>query len=95
MLLIAPTESRFNLGSSYATANAIATFTREQLAECFRRHAKADWGDLEPSDAAENDLALESEGRLFSKYEFPDGKKLWVITEADRSATTALLPGDY
>lgn len=58
------------------------------------RHARGDWGDLCKDDKAENDYALDKELRIFSSYIIPGGK-LWIITEADRSATTFLLPEEY
>ncbi len=59
------------------------------------RHAAGDWGDLDSHDRGENDRALKHGGRLFSAYTTSSGLKVWVITEADRSSTTALLPVDY
>ena len=61
-----------------------------------RRHASGDWGDLGRDDALANDLALDPAcpARVLSAYE-TDGGWLWVITEADRSATTVLLPSEY
>jgi hypothetical protein len=61
------------------------------------RHANGDWGDLSDNDIAYNDAALDSgDERIFSSYNTdisPDGK-IWIITEADRSATTLLLPSE-
>lgn len=59
------------------------------------RHLTGDWGDLDTPDRTANDEALQSGQRLLSSYTLPDGQKLWLITEADRSATTALLPEEY
>ncbi len=62
-----------------------------------RRHFSCDWGDVSAEDARANDLALREETRVFSSYTFegsPDGK-VWIITEADRSSTTILLPSEY
>lgn len=60
------------------------------------RHASGDWGDLDPEDTAANDAALIHGGRLFSAYTLPDDAgRLWIITEADRSATTLLYPEEY
>lgn len=59
------------------------------------RHALGDWGDLTQEDAAANDAALRNGDRLLSAYQFEEGFKVWIITEADRSATTILLPEDY
>jgi hypothetical protein len=60
----------------------------------FLRHAHGDWGDLEAEDRASNDRAVRFGGRIFSAYALPQGR-VWIITEADRSATTALLPDEY
>ncbi len=95
MILVLPSKAKFPLGSTVATANAIAKFSQEQIGECIIRHASGDWGDLCESDAKQNDIALESGGRIFSSYVIPEAGKLWIITEADRSVTTALLPEDY
>ena len=54
-----------------------------------------DWGLLEDEDWALNDEALREGGRLFSAYGTSKGQRLWVITEADRSVTTILLPQEY
>jgi hypothetical protein len=54
-----------------------------------------DWGDLLDEDVKENELSLEQGLRLFSRYQTSQGERLWIITEADRSATTILLPIEY
>jgi hypothetical protein len=59
------------------------------------RHVTGDWGDLRADDKRANDAALKDGGRLFSAYRLVDDKKLWIITEADRSSTTILLPREY
>lgn len=60
------------------------------------RHQAGDWGDaLGAEDVARNDEALRSGGRLLSSYRIGTGTVVWVITEADRSATTILRPDDY
>ena len=59
------------------------------------RHAQCDWGDLGKEDAASNDSALNGEGRLFSAYIETGLKKIWIITEWDRSVTTILFPDEY
>lgn len=95
MILITPFQPRFELGSVYATANAVASFPGETLLACLNRHAAGDWGDLDEEDQEANRSALSSGDRLLSSYRLGEGKKLWVITEHDRSATTILLPEDY
>ena len=58
------------------------------------RHARGDWGDISEHDARANDRSAQDGARVLSAYETRGGR-LWVITEADRSATTVLLPSDY
>ena len=59
------------------------------------RHMTGDWGNLVEEDRLENDRALGNGTRIFSSYLLPTGEKIWLITEADRSATTFLLPMEY
>ena len=85
---------RFPLGQLAITANASLRLSTEEVLTALRRHACGDWGDLCPEDTMANDTALRQGGRLFSAY--GQGKdRFWVITEADYSVTTVLLPEDY
>jgi hypothetical protein len=59
------------------------------------RHAVRDWGELEPTDVAANEYSIAHGFRLLSSYQTNAGEKLWIITEADRSSTTLLLPEEY
>ena len=61
----------------------------------YHRHECGDWGEICRSDWEENELSLTEGFRLFSVYRTAKGVKLWVITEADRSVTTILLPEEY
>jgi hypothetical protein len=85
----------FQPGAVVATRAAIETFTQEEILASIRRHASGDWGDVGLEDRKANEAALRDGSRLFSVYRFPDGRKLWIITEADRSSTCVLLPEDY
>ncbi len=58
------------------------------------RHAAADWGELCPHDRRENELSVKHGWRVLSSYPV-GGRRVWVITEADRSVTTILLPEEY
>ena len=85
---------RFPLGQVAITANASLQLSTEEVLNAISRHAAGDWGDLCPEDMLANDAALNHGGRLLSAY--GQGKyRFWVITEADRSVTTVLLPDDY
>jgi len=58
-------------------------------------HVVGDWGDLDEHDRAENEISVRECLRLLSAYHLRDGTKIWIITEADRSSTTVLLPDEY
>jgi hypothetical protein len=87
----------FLLGKIVATPGALASLEgAKQPPTCFlARHANGDWGELDPTDVAENKHSLIHGFRLLSSYQTDAGAKLWIITEADRSATTLLLPDKY
>ena len=87
----------FPLGQIVATPGALAALERaQQPPTCFLAcHAIGDWGELGPADVAENQYSIAHGFRLLSSYQTNAGDKLWIITEADRSATTLLLPEEY
>jgi hypothetical protein len=58
------------------------------------RHATGDWGELCGFDRRQNEIGLRDGYRVFSSYKVPAGS-VWIITEADRSVTTILLPEEY
>jgi hypothetical protein len=86
--------ARFPLGQVAITANASLRLSTEAVWSALSRHAAGDWGDLCPEDTLANDSALDHGGRLFSAYG-QDEDRFWIITAADRSVTTVLLPDDY
>lgn len=88
-------SAKLELGRTYITPAAMSELEAEDVAASLRRHADGDWGDVGPEDRGENDFAVSRRLRLFSVYHDRHGTKFWVITEADRSATTVLLPEDY
>ncbi|MGH9823034.1 MAG: hypothetical protein ACREDR_07285 [Blastocatellia bacterium] len=87
----------FALGRLVATPGALEALTRagQTPIEFIVRHQRGDWGECDPEDAKENDLSVREGFRILSVYRTAKGEKLWVITEADRSATTLLLPSEY
>jgi len=85
----------FRLGQTVITRDALDRLHPEDVLASLKRHARCDWGDCCPDDAAENDLSLREGFRLLSVYRDRNGGKFWIITEADRSVTTVLLPEDY
>lgn len=90
-------EPRFELGAVFITPGALEALkdAGQSPWEFLRRHQAGDWGDLPEEDKEENELSLREGFRLLSAYRTRKGVKLWVITEADRSATTLLLPEEY
>jgi hypothetical protein len=85
---------RLELGRVLVTSGARAVLSDDEIDFALTRHRAGDWGDLEPEDAARNDVALLSEGRIVSVY-FSKGTRFYIITEWDRSITTVLLPHEY
>lgn len=96
--MIAPQRKpQFALGQVVATPGAIGALeeAEESPLAFLSRHAKGDWGLVDEQDAASNDEAVIHGERILSAYKTALGVKLWIITEADRSATTILLPSEY
>lgn len=87
----------FKLGRIMATPRAIeALAVAGQMPDALLlRHQTGDWGELSQDDKAANDLAVTAGARILSAYVTILGERLWIITEADRSLTTILLPGEY
>jgi len=87
--------AKFNLGRIVATPNALAQLAQPDITLALCRHITGDWGELDEHDRQENELSLREGYRLLSAYHTTNGTKFWIITEADRSVTTILLPEDY
>jgi len=92
-----PTIPLFPAGQIVATPGALALLEQAKKSplEYLSRHLRGDWGELCPEDKTENELSLKHGYRLMSNYQVTDREKLWIITEADRSVTTLLLPTEY
>ena len=86
---------KFPLGSIYFTTNAADTLNNADAMNALQRHEYGDWGECILEDRQSNDDALLYGDRLFSVYWDRNDVKFWIITEADRSSTTILLPEDY
>ena len=90
-------SARFDLGTIVATPGALEALavSGESPSTFLCRHVAGDWGDLDEEDRAENELSVQEGFRILSAYHLRDGTKIWIITEADRSSTTILLPEEY
>lgn len=87
----------FPLGQVVSTPGALEALSQagQDPAELLARHVSGDWGELDEEDRTENDFSVGNDLRILSAYTLESGVKVWLITEADRSATTFLLPDDY
>jgi hypothetical protein len=87
----------FDLGQLVATPGALAALekTGQGPMEFLSRHVTGDWGDIPEEDRKENEYSLEHGFRLLSSYRTAADQVVWVITEANRSHTTLLLPDEY
>ena len=90
-------KSLFPLGHIVSTPGALSAMqeTRDNPQTYLRRHITGDWDNLDEHDREENEFSVNRDLRIFSAYHLSDGTKIWIITEADRSATTFLLPSEY
>jgi len=85
----------FPTGHVAITPGAQNILTPAEIASMISRHTTGDWGDVPEEDKEENEQSLLHGWRLLSSYTAGNGEKIWLITEADRSATTILLPSEY
>ena len=90
-------NNKFSLGELYTTPEALRVITEagQEPFEFLSRHQVGDWGDVCEEDCKENEFSLTRRLRLFSVYHTAKDVKIWIITEADRSITTILLPEEY
>ena len=90
-------KPKFQLGQLVATPGALKALQESGQSPCdfLSRHVAGDWGEVCDEDKRLNDEALECGARLLSAYRTLHGVRIWIITEADRSATTAVLPEEY
>ncbi len=92
--------TRFELGACVATPSALEVLDQQGVSplDLLRRHVGGDWGEVCKADARENERSVKHGWRIMSVYEVnPRGvsRRVWVITEADRSSTCLLLPSEY
>lgn len=89
--------AKFPLGRVVCTPAAMMSMVAQEIApvDLLRRHSSGDWGDsLDAEDCQTNDDAVLHGGRLLSSYGQGE-RRIWVLTEANRSSTCILLPDDY
>lgn len=89
-----PVKTKFELGRLLSTATVAAEIPAYDLAQVISRHRVGDWGQIDEDDFRANDRAVIEGKRILSVYTF-GGKKLYVLTEADRSMTTVMFANEY
>lgn len=87
----------FPLGQVVATPGALSALHRsaQTPSDFLRRHVAGDWGEISDHDQKANQEAIREGSRILSSYTTAAGEDIWIITEADRSLTTLLLPSEY
>lgn len=86
------------LGEVVATPGALEAFTKAGVSPFWSlaKHQDGDWGEVSAHDEALNNWSVQEGFRVMSAYTLPKtGEKIWIVTEADRSVTTILLPEEY
>ena len=86
---------KFPLGRVVATPGVLAAVPNDEMQLALSRHHHGDWGDVCEHDRVENERSLLDGSRIFSVYRTKAGVKFYIITEAGREVTTALLPDEY
>lgn len=92
-----PITPLFPLGEVVSTPGALEAMQTASVSPLalLHRHLRGDWGNLDKHDKQLNDQAVNDGSRIFSAYDITPTAKIWLITEADRSTTTFLLPSEY
>ena len=93
----AVTKPKFELGQLLITPGALQVLSRNGTdgSVYADRHRRGDWGDVSDDSLHENERGLIQHGPIMSAYALADGTRIWIVTEADRSGTTILLPEEY
>lgn len=93
-----PNYGELKLGQVVATPAVLSEIPDAEIRRALGRHRHGDWGVCCSEDWKANNVSWRKGARILSVYEYTRGKdtkKFWIITEADRSYTTVLLPSDY
>ncbi|MEZ6131312.1 MAG: hypothetical protein R3C59_21765 [Planctomycetaceae bacterium] len=94
MSLVKRAVAKFDVGQLYMTRGVAEGIDEDDVFNALVRHLDGDWGDVDEHDRQMNDNAVSFGGRLLSAYVDRSNTRFWIITEADRSATTILLPSE-
>lgn len=84
----------FKPGKVVVIPHVLEKVSGDELTDALTRHLRGDWGDVSSVDKMSNNQAVQTRGQILSAYKSEGGVTFWIITDADRSATTILLPSD-
>lgn len=90
-----PERPKVELGKTVMTRGVSEEISPREVFKALLKHESGDWGELCKEDIELNEESLRTGGRLLSLYTDSKGTKFYIITEADRSVTTALLTSEY
>jgi hypothetical protein len=85
----------FSVGEIVVTPGVAGKLDFAEIESAVQRHASGDWGEIDEEDRQLNNRRVERGGPIASIYKSSKGVKYYVLTEADRSTTTVLLPEEY
>lgn len=90
----------FELGEVTITpgARAVLEAAGVDLMDLLARHQAGDWGEVDEQDRAESEFALASDRAIYapsSVFRLTGGAELLIMTAADRSWTSVLIPEEY
>lgn len=88
-------HARFSPGMVCSLPEAARKIPMKERMKALQRHLLCDWGNVSEHDRRANNAALLTGFRIISRYQAEDGTHFWILTEADRSVTTFLLPQEY
>ena len=93
----------FPLGIIAVTPGVAELVEQGDILDMIGRHVRGDWGVVDAEDGQTNMDSVMNGSRILSAYPIDPEQPckgwgdncVWIITEADRSSTTVLLPEEY
>jgi hypothetical protein len=95
MIALKPNDEVLWMGRVFVTQGILEILRPSEISAALDRHGLLNWGDVPDEDKRANDEAMKTGLRVLSAWTSEAGAKFWIITEADRSMTTVLLPSEY
>jgi hypothetical protein len=89
--------NKFPAGVNYITEGAEKALAEsgEEPLPFLCAHLEGNWGYVGAADRSHNDCAVKNGGEILSEYRTKKDATILVVTKADRSATTIMVPDEY